>query len=489
MSAFKLTPFRIGNQIFFATGSMSFNMLERLILLYIAYFYLGTGDDAMAAGAEKALHPLIPDEAFWGFITAFGVVMVVGRVFDAIADPIIAQLSDNSKSRLGRRKLYMVIGALPLAAAAALAYFPPIMDSENLLNAVWLGLMVCVFYFGFTAFVNPYLALISELGQTESTRINISTFIALFGLVGMVLVMVLFPLVVGMFEDAGFAVREAYQWSAAVFAAFAMIFAYLTCFSFNEKKHCLPPTPIGLNVWQSLKMTYSIKHYRTFLAGELCVYFCVNIITMGLVYYAVVIFRGGQQLGIEAFMGDQFMMVIAGAALLVAMFTFPVVNILSKKIGKKPILVTGMCILLVVTSTLYFLSGNLEGTLFYVGIAIFALAGIPLAALTTLLFSTLSDIAREDAMRTGKKREGMFYGARAVPLKIVVAISGVVFGYLLSLGRSVENPTGVEMSLLVISLVSFLGLICFARYPEKSVLESLSKHEEGKIEMEVEKPN
>ncbi len=491
MSFMNLTPFKTANQAVFASGSMAFNMLERLLLLYVAYFYLLTD-----ANDTAGMHVLFPDKPIWGFITVFGIIMLVGRIFDALFDPLIAQFSDNSTSKIGRRKLYMIIGALPLALAAVLAYFPPNMADSSILNAVWLGLMVSVFYFGFTAFVNPYLALISELGQTESVRINMSTFIAFFGLVGMVLVMVIFPLVVGMFQDAGYALREAYQWTTVIFGSFALVFAFVSVFSFNEKKHCLPSKPIGMGIFESLKKTYAIGHYRIFLLGEVLVYFCVNMLTMGLVYFSVVIFKGGEPLigllepyGItfpEFLLGDQFMMVAAGSALIVAMFSFPAVNIISKKVGKKKVLLTGMGLLMCVTFSVFGLSyyGNMEGILFIIGLGLFALAGIPLAAMTTLLFSTLSDIAREDAMRTGKKREGMFYGARAIPLKLSTALSAIAFGYFLDLGRDVSNPLGIQLALLTISIGGLLALLCFSRYPEKKVLESLSYHENLMIKNE-----
>ncbi len=483
-----LTPFKTGNQVMFASGSMAFNMLERMLLLYIAYFYLLTDVDE-----AEGMHVLF-ENPIWSFVTVFGIIMTVGRIFDALADPLVAQLSDNNTSKLGRRKLFMIIGGLPLALSAILAYYPPEIGAPAMINAIWLALMVSVFYFAFTAFVNPYLALISELGQTESIRINMSTFIAAFGLVGMVLVMVIFPLVVGAFQNSGYELRQSYQFSALIFGSIGLVFAYISLFSFDEKKHALPSKPTGLGIWESLKMTYSIGHYRIFLAGEVLVYFCVNMLTMGLVYFARVIFKGGVPLAAmlqergttfpKALMGDQFMTVAAGAALLVAMFSFPVVNMMAKKVGKKKVLLSGMGLLMLVTLSVFSMSyfGDMEGSSFILGLFLFAIAGVPLAALTTLLFSTLSDIAREDAMRTGKKREGMFYGARAIPLKLSTALSAVAFGYYLDLGRSVTNPFGIQLALLTISIGGLLAMICFSFYPEKDVLDSLRIHEDKLIE-------
>ena len=68
--------------------------------------------------------------------------------------------------------------------------------------------------------------------------------------------------------------------------------------------------------------------------------------------------------------------------------------------------------------------------------------------------------------------------ARALPLKLVIALSGLVFGFLIStFGKDIANPLGVQLSLLVVSVVSLFGLYCFYRYPEEKVLESLHFHE------------
>ncbi|HOL17268.1 MAG TPA: MFS transporter, partial [Bacillota bacterium] len=130
------------------------------------------------------------------------------------------------------------------------------------------------------------------------------------------------------------------------------------------------------------------------------------------------------------------------------------------------------------TFAFFLLSFNMSGLFFYLGLAVLVVCGFPLAALSTLLYSTTADIAREDALRTGIKREAMFYGARALPLKLVIALSGLVFGFLIStFGKDIANPLGVQLSLLVVSVVSLFGLYCFYRYPEEKVLESLHFHE------------
>lgn len=98
MNSKSCSPFPLLNQIVYSSGSMAFNMMERMILLYAAFYYLPP--------KEYGLSELFPGQRFYGFFTIFGLAVVLGRVFDSVSDPVVAALSDNSRARVGRRKLY-----------------------------------------------------------------------------------------------------------------------------------------------------------------------------------------------------------------------------------------------------------------------------------------------------------------------------------------------------------------------------------------------
>lgn len=113
----------------------------------------------------------------------------------------------------------MLFSALPFAIIAFLVFFPPQPETESLLNGVWLVVMMCLFYIFYTIYVNPYLALLSELGHTNDLRINLSTIIGLFGIIGVVCVSVFFPELAGRFPEQGMELRRSFQLSALIFAS------------------------------------------------------------------------------------------------------------------------------------------------------------------------------------------------------------------------------------------------------------------------------
>ena len=452
-----LSPVR---QISFSLGSTSFTLLERLLILYVPFYYLPP--------REYGVVNLVPEKPLWGMVTVLGAAFVAGRIFDALADPVIAALSDGSSSRLGRRKLFLLLSALPLAATGALAFLPPFSAEESPVNGLWLGLMLCLFYIFFTAYVNPYLALISELGHTGAERINLSTLIAFSGLGGMVLVTVGFPELIGRWQLQGMDFRDSFRLAVVGISLLSLVFAYLAAFSFAESRHCFPVTPTKIRTWESLKKTFSMRPFRIFVMGEVFMQFAMNITTLGLMYYAVVLFKREQR----------FMSLLAGLVLGAAFASFPLVNIMAKRVGKRKVICAGAFLLSLCTALIFALSFNLTGWFYHLSLAAFAVSGVPLAILAILVNPTIADLARSAAIQEGEGREAMFFGARAIPLKLSIALAGAAFAYLLSsFGKDIEDPLGVQLSVLVVALASFGGGCLFTRYPEKEVLASLKAKE------------
>ncbi len=446
----------VSGQMLYASGSAAFTMLERLILLYMPFYYLPP--------REYNLPNLIPDRTYLGLVTVLGMTLLVGRLFDGFSDPVIASLRDNNRSKLGRRKLFLIIGGLPLALATLLVFHPPDLEGASLLNGLWLGLFMAFFYLAFTSYVNPYLALLTELRHSNSLRINLSTMIAFFGLVGMVLVAVLFPLLAASLQEAGFGLRTAYRYSVWIFAAFAFIILYAATLSFKERVHCMPAIAPQLGTWISLRHTFKIKPFRIFLGGEMFLQFAMNMVTLSLIYYAVVLFQRE----------ERFMIVLAGLTIGGALIFFPLVNLVAKKVGKKKVITSGVLSLSFSGLAIFLLSFNMTGIFFYISLAMFFLAGFPLAVLTILVNPTIADLARADYYKTGQRREAMFFGARAIPLKLTIAMAGVVFSYLLSaFGKDIAGPLGVQLSALIVAFAGAGSFILFRLYPEGQVLLEL----------------
>ena len=182
----------------------------------------------------EGMIPFISNERFFGIITLLGIVMILGRIVDAIADPIVAFWSDRSRSKYGRRRVFMMVGGLPLAISTVLIFYPPIPDT-SCINAVYLAVIFGSYFFFFTVYVTPYLALIPELGHTEKKRIDITTAQGYFSIIGSAIVMIGGPLLLTYFMKNNHSI-EAYRKMVICLSAIGTLLLYSAVFSVDEKK-------------------------------------------------------------------------------------------------------------------------------------------------------------------------------------------------------------------------------------------------------------
>ena len=174
---------------------------------------------------------------------------------------------------------------------------------------------------------------------------------------------------------------------------------------------------------------------------------------------------------------------------------YPIVNLIARKIGKKQLVLAGFFIFLLVFIFIFFMGMEfipippiLQAYL------VVAVAGIPMAILGILPNAILADIAELDAIKTGSRREGLFYAARTLMQKLGQTIGVLLFSSLLLVGggvnkiekidpisgkklidREKSNLIGVQVTGPVAGLFCILAIITFARYKEKETLEEIAK--------------
>ncbi len=98
-----------------------------------------------------------------------GFIFGISRLWDAISDPLIGHLSDNTRTRFGRRRPWLVIAAVPLGFAFYML-FNPASGSEELITILWFGAAVILFYTASTLFYVPHFAIAAELTEDYHQR-------------------------------------------------------------------------------------------------------------------------------------------------------------------------------------------------------------------------------------------------------------------------------------------------------------------------------
>ena len=142
----------------FAIGQFGWSLLSGVITNWMVFYYTGvpTADSpntGIFAGS-------ITQSPIFLSLTLFGLVMAVGRIFDAVTDPLIAGWSDRSNYKGGRRIPFMRTIAIPFALVTIGVFVIPQTKSSGLNDAL-LFLLIMTFYLFMTIFCTPYNALIA----------------------------------------------------------------------------------------------------------------------------------------------------------------------------------------------------------------------------------------------------------------------------------------------------------------------------------------
>ena len=195
--------------IIFAVGQLGWSTLSGIINAMLVTFYLPSSEN-IEAGAIQFIKPGL---IVFGVLTILGLITAASRIFDAVTDPLIANMSDRCKSKWGRRMPFMQIAAIPLAVVTVLLFCAPV-NGVSAKNVVWVSVFIILFYLFMTMYCTPYNALISEFGKTQDDRMFISTAISLTFFAGTLLAYS--PMVVAGFLQGSFSFNTSYRVCFAV---------------------------------------------------------------------------------------------------------------------------------------------------------------------------------------------------------------------------------------------------------------------------------
>ena len=207
-----------------------------------------------------------------------------------------------------------------------------------------------------------------------------------------------------------------------------------------------PESPIGKDDSENVE-------FRRFIASDFAYFTGLTIVQTGLLYYVTVLL--GE---------DEALVATLLALLVIVSFVFyPVVNLLARRLGKKPLMVGAFVWMAVVFAAVPLLGNEALPGAAQAYLLILLLA-VPLAFLGVLPNAVLADIAEFDAVETGEPREGMFFAARTFMQKFGQTFGVVSFAMLTSLGRDVGDDLGIRLSGVVGFTLCIVAAVVFARY-------------------------
>ncbi len=453
----KSLPF--SKKIIYAMGQFGWSLASYSTANLINYFYLPPEESAGAI-----FPPFIFQGTIIGVLTIVGVLNFGGRLFDAVTDPLIAGFSDRTKSRFGKRGLFMAVSGLPFALFSVLVFFPPVAGVSGV-NTVWLAAMLFLFYLAMTAYVVPYTALISEYGHTASERLTLSTMISVTWALGFAAGNLVYALQ-SAFESV-MVPHRAFAAAVGIFAAVSLVMLYLPVIFIRENDF-VEERVSREGAFAALLAAFKNREFRLFTFSDLMYWLALTFIQAGISYYITVLLR------MEKGMISLLMTVMFALS-----FVFYVpVTVAARKFGKKKIMIAAFVVFAAVFIIVAFL-GIIPLADSLQAFSMVVLAAFPMAVFGILPNAIVGDLAESDGIVTGNYKAGTFYGARALMMKLGISLANLIFPSLLLLGKSVTDSLGIRITAVCAFAFCVIGMVLFLRYREKSVLAILSKKEKN----------
>lgn len=402
------------------------------------YFGIGAGGEAASMWVFNALGLIFYQQILGLPAGLAATAMALAIIADAITDPLIGAVSDNFRSRYGRRHPFLFTAPIPLALCVFLIFHPPqiVVESTPLLFS-WLCLFTILQRTFQTFYVVPHLAMGAELSTDYLERTRVMSFNSLFGLYGGIAMhsVAWFAVFGFIFVDQGGQLyRPAYTWIALIGCLIIILSIFASAFgTYDQIEKLKRNENLRVEEW-SLRSFYSdiwlVLKNRNYLFLLLGLFFLSLTIgtheTLGI--FMVTFFWEltpnqigflvanniiGVHLGffLAAKLHDRFdkRWTIALCAVGLSVFWSMSVNL--TLLGLAPA------------------NGSWSLVVFIIFFGSFA--AFFGAVLNISVMSALADIADEHELNTGLRLEGIFYSARAFFSKAMNAVGHIVAGFAL----------------------------------------------------------
>lgn len=415
-------------KVLFAVGGLGENVVFQAVTAWLIFFWAGREDP------EKALIP----------IGLLGVLLGVGRFIEAFDDPLIGYLSDRTKSRWGRRFPYVFFGA-PFLALTFFLLWIPLSGVSVTAQAIYLFIILQLFFLTYTLVSAPYEGILPEIAKTSIDRVSTSAWRVLFGVIGAAIGLVASGVIIQFF---GFVAMGAILGIISIIAFWIAIFGIRKRLSASE-------AVTKINLFVALRRTLKNSQFLIFSLAFILFSLGLNLLTALMPFYVKVIL--GRPEGMVA--------LFSGLLLISMIASLPIYNHLSKIYGKKSVYSHSMLVLGTLFPLLFVVGILPIGDAFIQLIALVILIGVALSGQFVFPNAILADIIDYDAIKTGLRREAMYYGMQNTLQKFSFALSSIIFGTTLSIfGATVDQPLGIRLVGPIAGLASFLGFLIFIKW-------------------------
>ena len=391
-----------------------------------------------------------------------GSVLLFGRLWDAINDPLVGWLSDRTESRLGRRYPWMLLGVIPLSICFVLLWtVPPVTTQWGLFS--YYAVLSLFAFASLTAVQLPYTALAAELSDDYDERTALISMKSAFSIGGSILGLVMAQIIFERVNDPAAQYRLLGQLSASL-AVFMIVICVLGTYrrywQVQANRPRLAPNAAATSLLSDIRSVFRNAAFRKILGLYLCGWVGIQLTAAMLPYFVDV------WMGLPESHFARMALTVQGTAIAMVI----VWERVARLSGKRTVFLLGAPLAVLALSALITLQPGEVFMMYVLGV----FAGMGVATMYMVPFSMLPDVVDLDELETGLRREGLYFSAVVFLQKLGIAVALFASGSFLGLtgfaADAESQPLAVlwAIRLLIgpLPAILLLGSLWFAyRYP------------------------
>ena len=371
-------------------------------------------------------------------LAAVGTILMLARISDVVTDPLIGQFSDRTRTRIGRRKPWVLLGA-PLMLIAVWKLFVPTAPVTNFYFGFWL----ITLWLGWTFIGIPFYAWGAELSTNYHERTRIASIRTGLGIVG-TLVAIVVPLITGFFLGYGYDIDQ----SLHVVAICSTVFLFVAAVLLWRVPEGKPIETQRISAMEGLRVMWSNGPFKRLMIGFTLAGLGPAI--GGPLYILFVIHV------LQANIASNVVLLVFYVANLLGVATWGVV---ARKFGKRNAWVMGMITVLIAQPG-YWLLG--PGDLYWM-MGVFFILGIGIGSFSALPAAMKADVIDLDRLRSGEDRTGLFFSVWSLANKLVVALAaGFALNIVALFDFQAAGENGPEQIMALRVVFVFLPIVFYA---------------------------
>lgn len=386
----------------------------------------------------------------------------IPRVWDAVSDPLVGSISDNTRSRFGRRIPYILAGGVLVGITFAIIFMVPGNLSEKEAFTYFLVTSL-IFYTSVTIYSVPHGALGFEMTDDYHERTNLFAYSSFVGNIGAIASPWLYFFAQRDWFDNEI---QGMRWVCIIMGGILIISAVVCAVTCKEKKFDRVKKQAKIKLWENFSTTCKnltfIRLVAAFVLVIIGFQFVMGFTNFITIYY---VFAGDKDAASK-------LLGLNGSiwAVTALIGVFPMAW-LSARLGKTRTVMLSFA-LLIIANLLKIVCYNPDYP--YLTIIPTVLLAWGMVMCFTLVNAMNADICDEDELKTGKRREAAYFAVYGWWWKAAVSIAVVISGYLLSMtGYDAELSTQTDSAMywlrfaeiVLPSVLCLISIVLLVKYP------------------------